>query len=188
MIGGIGNVLLGDDGVGPYVARLLDARYEFETGVEVADLGTPALDLIDQISGRDAVILIDSVDSDATEASPGAVLLYRKADIMRHRPAVRMDPHSPALVDALLSADLFGIAPADVLLVGVAAESYNAGCSLSNPVKASLDRVVGAVLRELERLGIAYRRREHPGDLGIWWTADEKIEPSVATQVQPPFA
>jgi hypothetical protein len=59
---------------------------------------------------------------------------------------------------------------------------------LSNPVKASLDRVVGAVLRELERLGIAYRRREHPGDLGIWWTADEKIEPSVATQVQPPFA
>jgi hypothetical protein len=26
LIGGIGNVLLEDDGVGPYVARLLDAR------------------------------------------------------------------------------------------------------------------------------------------------------------------
>jgi len=61
LIGGIGNVLLGDDGVGPYGARLLAARYEFDDGVEVADLGTPALDLIDQISGKDAVILIDSI-------------------------------------------------------------------------------------------------------------------------------
>jgi len=39
-------------------------------------------------------------------------VLYRKADIMRLRPSVRMDPHSPALVDALLSAELFGVAPA----------------------------------------------------------------------------
>src|ERR1700674_4042313 len=111
LIGGIGNVLLGDDGVGPYVVRLLEAGYEFEDGVEIDDLGTPALDLIDRISGKDAVILIDSID---TEAEPGKVLLYRKADIMRHRPAVRMDPHSPALVDALLSAELFGVAPANV--------------------------------------------------------------------------
>jgi hypothetical protein len=41
-----------------------------------------------------------------------------------------------------------------------------------------LDRVIGEVLSELERLGIAYRRREHPGALGIWWTADEKVESS----------
>ena len=40
-IGGIGNVLLGDDGVGPYIARMLEANYEFEEGVEVQDLGTP---------------------------------------------------------------------------------------------------------------------------------------------------
>src|SRR5579864_800479 len=95
LIGGIGNVLLGDDGVGPYVARFLAAQYEFEDGVEVADLGTPALDLIDHISGRDAVILIDAV---STEATPGTVLLYRKADIVRQTPVTRMDPHSPALV------------------------------------------------------------------------------------------
>ena len=128
LIGGIGNVLLGDDGVGPYVARLLEARYEFEDGVEIDDLGTPALDLIDRISGKDAVILIDSID---TDVAPGTVVLYRKADIMRQRPAVRMDPHAPALVDAILSAELFGVAPAEVLLVGIKAESFETGCSLT---------------------------------------------------------
>src|SRR5271166_4566858 len=166
LIGGIGNVLLGDDGVGPYVARLLDARYEFGDNVEIADLGTPALDLIDQLNANDAVIFIDSID---TEASAGTVMLYRKADIMRHSPAVRMDPHSPALVDALLSAELFGVAPADVLLVGIKAETFNVGCDLSQPVKSSLDLAIEEVLRELDRLAVKYQLRKQPEELGIWW-------------------
>jgi hydrogenase maturation protease len=178
LIGGIGNVLLGDDGVGPYVARLLDARYEFDNGVEVIDLGTPALDLIDQLSGKDAVILIDSVN---TEADAGAVVLYRKADIMRQRPAVRMDPHSPALVDALLSAELFGVAPPEVLLVGIKAESFEPGCSLSNPVNAALDQAMAQVLCELDRLGVGYRCVEHPSEIDIWWVNEVKSEISLAT-------
>ena len=176
LIGGIGNVLLGDDGVGPFVARLLAARYEFEDGVEVADLGTPALDLVDQISGKDAVILVDSID---TNAAAGTVLLYRKADIIRHSPDVRMDAHSPALVDTLLGADFFGLAPPDVLLVGIKAESYEAGCSLSESVRASLDQAIAEVLRELERLGVGHRRRAHEAQLSLWWTNEESMEPEL---------
>jgi len=178
LIGGIGNLLLGDDGVGPYVARLLAARYDFDEGVEVADLGTPALDLIDQISAKDAVILIDSIKTDAV---PGTVVLYRKADIVRHCPAVRMDPHSPALVDTLLSADFFGVAPAEVLLVGIQAGSYEAGCSLSNPVRESLDQAIAEVLHELTRLGVQYTRRDQPSEVGIWWTTPEKPPSRVTT-------
>ena len=178
LVGGIGNVLLGDDGVGPYVARLLAARYEFGESVEVADLGTPALDLIDQISTKDAVILIDSIE---TDAAPGAIVLYRKKDIVRHCPAVRMDPHSPALVDTLLSADFFGIAPVDVLLVGIQAESYGAGCSLSQPVAASVDKAITEVLGELERLCVEHRLREDPAEVDTWWTPEEQAEFTVAT-------
>ncbi len=173
LIGGIGNVLLGDDGVGPYLAQLLLSRYEFGEGVEVVDLGTPALDLIDQISGRDLVILIDSIDIDA---APGTVRLYRKDEIMQHRPAVRMDPHSPALVDTLLSAELFGVAPANLLLVGVAAESYEPSCSLSEPVRAALDQAIAPILRELDRNRVAYRLSKNPTEVKAWWATDEKME------------
>jgi hydrogenase maturation protease len=166
LIGGIGNVLLGDDGVGPYVAQLLASRYEFDEGVEVIDLGTPALDLIDRLSGKDVVILIDAIDPAATESIPGTVALYRKAEIMLQRPAVRMDPHSPALVDALLNTELFGVAPGNLLLVGIVAESYDTGCSLSELVKASLDQAVAEIMRELEQFSIKYRLRQHPVDVG----------------------
>ena len=177
LIGGIGNVLLGDDGVGPYVLQLLAASYDFEDGVELVDLGTPALDLLNRISGKNAVIFVDSV---ATDAAPGSVTLYRKADIMRLRPAVRMDPHSPALVDTLFSADLFGVAPAEMLLVGITGQSYDIGCELSAPVKASLEEAVAQVRSELDRLGVGYRRREHPVEPCIWWTNGERIEAALA--------
>lgn len=171
LIGGIGNVLLGDDGVGPYIVRLLEACYQFEEGVEVADLGTPALDLIDQISGKDAVILIDSI---STNAAPGTVLLYRREEITRKCPAVRMDPHSPALVETLLSVELFGSAPPDILLLGIVGKCYESGCRLSDSVNASVALAIAKVLYELDRLGVRYRRREHALRPRIWWTTEDK--------------
>ena len=169
LIGGIGNVLLGDDGVGPYVLQLLASRYEFGEGVELIDLGTPALDLLTRISGKDVVIFIDSVAADTKPADtkPGVITLYRKADIMRLRPAVRMDPHSPALVDTLFSADLFGVSPENLLLVGITGESYEPGCNLSDPVKAVLDRAIAEVLCELDRVGVEYKLRDNPAESGI---------------------
>jgi hydrogenase maturation protease len=171
LIGGIGNVLLGDDGVGPYIARLLTAYYDFENGVEIVDLGTPALDLLDQLSGRHAVVLIDSVDC---EQAPGTVELYRKKDIIRHCPEMRMDPHSPALVETMLSADLFGTSPRELLLIGVVGESYAPGCSLSPAVHAAVPRVFGEILRELDRVGVKYTRREEKVDPQIWWSSIDR--------------
>ena len=173
LIGGIGNVLLGDDGVGPYVAHLLNACYEFDSAVEIEDLGTPALDLIDRISAKDTVILIDSID---VEAKPGSVLPYRKADIMRLRPAVRMDPHAPALVDALLSAELFSVCPEEVLLVGIKAQSFEQGCSLSEPVQGALLETISVILKELDRLGVEYKVRECPAELDTWWSSESPLE------------
>jgi hypothetical protein len=82
-----------------------------------------------------------------------------------------MDPHSPALVETLLAADMFGVAPRDLLLVGVVGESYNSGCSLSDAVNASIPHAITEVLGEMKRLSVRYRVREDPADAGIWWTA-----------------
>jgi hydrogenase maturation protease len=173
LVGGIGNVLLGDDGIGPYVARLLAAHYEFGEGVEIEDLGTPALDLIDAISGKDAVILIDSIRVETM--LPGTVLRYNKTEIMRKCPAARMDPHSPALVETLHNVEIFATAPDEVLLIGIVGKTYETGCGLSAPVAAARARVVAEVLRELDRLGVPWKSRRFPLDSGIWWTPVDQI-------------
>src|SRR5579862_4654778 len=143
-IGGIGSVLLGDDGVGPYVAGVLEAGYLFDENVTVADLGTPGLDLVAHLSGIDALILIDSVSNNA---SAGTVTLYRKEDILRHGPApVRMDPHSPALSESLLIAELAGEGPQEILLIGITGEQYEVGTSLSEAARNAAAAAVVEVL------------------------------------------
>jgi len=108
LIAGIGNVLLGDDGVGPYVVRMLESLYDFGDDVVVADIGTPALDLTHQIVGLHSLILVDSVASDDPA---GTLVLFRKEDILRETPAQRLDPHSPALSECLMTTDRLGASP-----------------------------------------------------------------------------
>jgi hydrogenase maturation protease len=166
LIAGIGNILLGDDGVGPYVLRLLESSYTFDEGVELSDLGTPALDFIDHIAGLDALIVIDSVDNGK---SGGAITLYGKQDLVRNAPAIRMDTHSPAITGSLVAADVFfGVSPREVLLIGISASFYDAGCKLSAPVQSAANEAVRLVLAELDRLGVGYRPKPQ-AEPNIWW-------------------
>ena len=165
-IGGIGSVLLGDDGVGPYVAGMLESSYRFEEGVTVADLGTPGLDLVAHLSGIDVLILVDSVKNDAP---PGTVTLYRKEEILRHGPApVRMDPHSPALSESILIAEMAGEGPQEILLIGITGEQYEVNAGLSAAAEKAAREAVVQILVELGRLGVSYTR-SHTGPYSAWW-------------------
>lgn len=167
LIAGIGNILLGDDGVGPYVVRQLESTYSFDNGVELEDLGTPALDFIDHIAGLDALIVVDSVDNGK---APGAITLYRYEDLMRTATGVRMDTHSPAIAESLLAAEVFfGMPPQEVLLVGITAESYAAGCNLSNALQAAVGSAVQHVLAELRRLNVSWKKKQE-SEAAPWWS------------------
>jgi len=170
LIGGIGNVLLGDDGAGPYVVHLLDALYTFPQNVEIVDLGTPALDLTHRISGVDTVILVDSV---ASEDAPGSIQLYRKSDILQEIPSARLDPHSPALSECLMAAELLGCAPENVLLVGIVGKSYEPGQESSAPVRSVVGAAIRAILEELARRGFDFEKRIVAQTPGIWWCEAE---------------
>jgi hydrogenase maturation protease len=167
LIGGIGNVLLGDDAVGPHLVHLIEARYSFGENIEIADLGTPALDLTHRIVGRDLVILIDAVA--CSEYPAGSLLLYRKEQILSIAPTQRLDPHSPAVSECLLAAEMLGSMPENVLLVGIVGESYEPGRSLSNAVQASMEKAIAAILDELNNLGFNYEERHHALSANIWW-------------------
>ncbi len=172
LIGGIGNVLLGDDGVGPYVLRILESMYSFEEGIELADLGTPALDLTHQIVGLKALILVDAVASDDC---PGTLTLYRKEDILREAPEQRLDPHSPALSECLLTAAMLGAMPEHVLLVGITGKCYEPGHPLSAAVRQSVGPAMDAILQELLQLGFGFQRKLSPDEPGIWWSDDQNL-------------
>lgn len=163
---GLGNVLMEDDAFGPHVVQVLLAQHEFPSDVAVLDLGTPGLDLTPYITDVDALIVVDTVRS---RGKPGELLLYRRADILRHPPYSRLSPHDPGLKEALLLTNLVGRGPREVLLVGVIPDGTRARVGLSPPVRAAVPRAADEVRAELARLGIRPVLRRAPCPPDIWW-------------------
>lgn len=165
----LGNVLMGDDGLGPHVLRRLVADWDLPPEVEVHDLGTPGLDLAPWLMDVKAAILVDTVKADAP---PGTIRTYAKERLATLPAALRMSPHDPALVEVLSSLELAGHAPRDLVLVGVVPRSVEQGIGLSDPVRAAIPAAVEAVVVELRRFGVEPERRSAPAETKEeWWTA-----------------
>jgi hydrogenase maturation protease len=166
----VGNVLMGDDGIGPFVLKILESRYEFPPNVVLHDLGMPGLGITSFFADYDAVILIDAVSANG---EPGEVRQYRKEQLVCVPIPQRVSPHDPALVEALLFAELSGLCPKEVLLVGVVPQSVELGCELTEAIHAAVEPAMSAILTELERLGAAARLRSEAATPSIWW--EEKV-------------
>lgn len=162
----VGNVLTGDDGLGPYVLELLDAAYDFPPGVQVIDVGTPGIDLTMFLEPVEALVVIDAVKGDE---APGTVKTFRKADLLKGRLPVVMSPHEPTLREALMRLELVGHGPKDVTVIGAVPAHLTLTESLSPPVKAAVPTVIAAVLAELARLGASPTPKATPRSPVFWW-------------------
>jgi len=163
---GLGNVLMADDGFGPYVIHDLTSAYEFPANVSLVDVGTPGLDLTPYLMHARKLIVIDTVRSDGP---PGSIRLYRKDEILRHAPLPRLGPHDPGLQETLLALDFDGSGPDEVLLVGVIPERTMAATGLSPLVRAAVGQAALEVLLELCRLGDTVRSRPDGTPRAPWW-------------------
>ena len=150
---GIGNILLGDDGVGPAVARYLSLNTSLGPDVTIEDLGTPSLDLPNYMTEYDLIIFVDAVA--AADATPGTVRLYSREEIVAAPTGIHISPHEPTINDALIVLDFAGTAPKDVLLVGVVPQTLEGGMTLSPSVAGAVPRAAGTVLAELGKRSYA---------------------------------
>jgi hydrogenase maturation protease len=173
---GLGNVLMSDDGFGPFVIRVLEATYECPAGVEFVDVGTPGLDLTPFLLGTDAVIFVDTVTS---RGVPGEIRLYDREAILRVPPQTRTGGHDPALKEALLTVAAAGAGPSHVTLVGAIPEWVATGVALSPSLEQAVGPAVLAVVDALGALGVDIRRKIHPQAPHIWWAQNAEILPQL---------
>ena len=163
---GIGNVLMGDDALGPFVIECLDANWRFPREVTMVDAGTPGLDLTLFLEGFDALIAIDALKLDGR---PGTVRSFRGPQLLAGALPVVMSPHEPTLREALMRLQLLGRGPREVLLVGAIPKTVSTGAALSKVLRLAVPEIEARVVAELTRLGAAPARRRVPLDPDFWW-------------------
>jgi hydrogenase maturation protease len=177
---GLGNVLVGDDALGPWVVRLLESRYELDPCISLVD-GTPGNDLVPHLLDTYAVIVVDTVKS---QGPPGEIRQYRREALLRKAPPARINPHQPGLQEALLTLSLMDAAPEEVLLVGVIPESVETRVGLTATVRGAVDRALDQVVRELGRLGAAPRARAMPLRPALWWESAAVLDGCMSAALQ----
>ena len=162
----IGNVLMGDDALGPFALAQFEARWNLPAGVCTFDAGTPGLDLTLFLDGMDALIVLDAIKA---KGPPGTVRTFGNEDLAAGRLPIVVSPHEPTLREALLRLTLLGRAPKDVLLIGAIPELIATGAPLSATVRRALPEIEAQILLELRRLGAGVTPRVPVAEAKIWW-------------------
>lgn len=143
---GIGNYLMGDEGIGPHVAESLLGELVPE-GVDVLDGGTGGFHLLEYFERYRTVILIDAtMDGKA----PGTIRLIRPR-FAKDFPAA-MSTHDIGLKDMVSALQLLDKMP-EIYLFVVSIESLQQqGIELTPELTAMLPIVKGQVKRLIQRL------------------------------------
>lgn len=147
---GLGNILLGDEGVGVRVAERLLERYAFPPDVEVLDGGTLGLDLMPYVEVADHLLVIDALD---VGAAPGT-LARLEGDEVPAFLSIKISPHQMGLSDLLSVARLTGAYPQDVVLWGVQPAVIDVGLDLSPVVASQVEALADRVVEEMRRWGV----------------------------------
>ena len=152
---GLGNLLMGDDGVGMIAVRELARRYELPEGVDVLEGGTAGLTLLAHLEGYASILIADCA---ALGRTPGQAVRIDGSEVGATFSRC-LSPHELGLNDLLGALELLGERPEQVTVIGMEPGSLEMSLELSDPVSQGLPAMVEAMAKELHGWGIRLRRR-----------------------------
>ena len=146
LILGLGNILLGDEGVGVRVIEQLLSR-PLPDEIEVIDGGTAGYELINFFEGKEKVIIVDAVKTNDT---PGSVYKLDLA-LVQEDETVQLSLHQIGLKNVFKMASLMDLNP-EVTLVGIVPKDYqDYNIGLSDEVEKAIPLAIETVLKEIEQ-------------------------------------
>jgi len=143
LILGIGNILMGDEGIGVYVVRHLEEQ-PLPAGVECLDGGTGSLQLLEPMQGADRVVLVDATLDDNP---PGSVRRLRPRFSKDYPPT--LTAHDIGLKDLLDALFLLGNPPEVTLFAISIVAPGELHVGLSDELAALLPEIADRVRAEV---------------------------------------
>ncbi len=146
---GVGNTLLGDDGIGVHMIHRLSGWIEEWHGlVELIEGGTMGLALLGPISGRSALVLLDAV---RLGSDPGTIHVREDREVLslRHRSDTAHESNAGELLAAAL---LLGELPDRLLLIGIEPARLDGAPGLSKIVEDALPAALDTARAKITEL------------------------------------
>jgi len=146
---GLGNPLMGDDGLGLAALDRLRRRGGLPSAVELADGGTWGMRLLPLLEDADAAILLDAIDDGRR---PGSLIVLER-DVVPGRLGHKLSAHQVDLAEIFALMALRGTVPRRLAAIGLQPACIELGAPLSWSVERGLEDVVTATLARLAAWG-----------------------------------
>ena len=148
---GIGNTILSDEAAGVRAGEELSRPRPLPDTAPASDRGTSGMEMIEDLSELDFLIVIDVVK---TGAAPGTLVKIAGDDIpvfFRRK----LSPHQIALPDVLASLELLDAMPREIVVLGVEPVSLELGMEMTPTVAAKIEPLAERAAAELRTRGYA---------------------------------
>jgi hydrogenase maturation protease len=170
LVVGCGNLLRGDDGVGPVLIRHLWDR-GVPDGAKLVDGGTAGMDVGFQMRGAQRVVIVDAcVSQGEAGAPPGTVYRVPGEELTDLPPLQGLHTHSFRWDHAIPFARwaLGEACPTDITVFLIEAAVMDLGAELSEPVRTGMEQVIELIERDY----LAPLRPQAPGQVDVEISAD----------------
>ena len=147
---GCGNPNRSDDGVGVYIAQMLQAglKRRQRDDIRIFDAGTGGMEIMFQAKGSDKLIIVDASKSGS---EPGAIFCVPGAELeLDHEPAYSLHDfrwdHALAAGRKIFREQF----PSDVTVYLIESANLELGLELTRPVQKSAHEVVASIQRIID--------------------------------------
>jgi len=148
---GIGNTILTDEAAGVRAVEALERAWHLPENVQAIDGGTSGMEMIEDLSNLDFLIVLDVVK---TGAAPGTVVKIAGSEIPVFFRS-KLSPHQIALPDVLASLELLDTMPKEIVVLGVEPISLELGMEMTPTVAEKIPQLVAMAAAELAARGYA---------------------------------
>ncbi len=145
---GVGNLLMGDDGIGIHTALAL-MKEELPGNVEVFDAATRAFDVLEYMDGAEKAVLVDAIRNNG---EPSSIYRFRfdPGKVIQDE-AFNLSMHDINFLDALKAGREIYDLPSEIVIIGVEPQTLECGMGLSSRLNSMLPVIIDSVKSELDR-------------------------------------
>jgi len=145
---GVGNLLAGDDGLGPRAIDRLQTLVP--AGVECIDAATDLGSVLPEVASASRLIIVDAIRAGGQPGTIYRMTLDELLDRSRDRP-MQLSMHDMGLAEAVGIARMTGVRLPPTIILGMEPTRVGLGTELSPVVQGRLDDLVARVIEEIGR-------------------------------------
>ncbi|MBN2535716.1 MAG: hydrogenase maturation protease [Spirochaetales bacterium] len=153
LIIGIGNVLLKDEGIGIHSIRRIQAdagkKQSPWQGAEFLAGGTSGLDMLEQLKGRDKIIIVDAAQ---TNDPPGTIYRLNENDLKTFTPGEKLSLHNINLRDVVNLLSFLQETIPEIVIIAINAKDISPGECLTEEIENKMPEVLALIHKEYTAL------------------------------------